>query len=181
MGAKECSKYLRPGDDRVKETLDTRVAAASVHRDTPSMVTRPVMAIIASMIRLNCRIVVLDTLFWIGCKSAKMSAMGFLFEFSLGGLLLYYKKPFHFSLFLAKVLYKSFFIYDSAWKYPYFELLTAARSAARRRTTATIPPAVPPTPQMGPSSTAHRRKKTRLLRSKYRLKSPPPPLSQSWI
>ena len=45
------------------------------------MVTRPVMAIIATMIRLSCRKVVLETLFWIGCKSAKMSLMGFLCEF----------------------------------------------------------------------------------------------------
>jgi hypothetical protein len=30
------------------------------------------------MIRLNCRKAVLETLFWIGCKSAKMSVMGFL-------------------------------------------------------------------------------------------------------
>jgi len=45
------------------------------------MVTRPVMAIIARMIRLNCRKVVMEMLFWIGCKSAKMSVIGFLFEF----------------------------------------------------------------------------------------------------
>jgi hypothetical protein len=36
------------------------------------------MAIIAGMIRLSCRMVVLETLFWIGCKSAKMSIVGFL-------------------------------------------------------------------------------------------------------
>lgn len=45
------------------------------------MVTRPVMATIARIIRLNCRIAVLDRLFWIGCKSAKMFVMGFLVEF----------------------------------------------------------------------------------------------------
>jgi len=45
------------------------------------MVTRPVIAIIAAMIRLSCRKVVLETLFWIGWKSAKMSVMGFLGEF----------------------------------------------------------------------------------------------------
>jgi hypothetical protein len=33
------------------------------------------------MTRLICRKVVLDMLFWIGCKSAKMSVMGFLCEF----------------------------------------------------------------------------------------------------
>ena len=42
-----------------------------------SIVTRPVMAIIATMIRLYCRKVALETLFWSGCKSA-MSVMGFL-------------------------------------------------------------------------------------------------------
>jgi hypothetical protein len=36
------------------------------------------MAIIARMIRLNCRKVVRETLFWISCKNAKMSVMGFL-------------------------------------------------------------------------------------------------------
>jgi hypothetical protein len=41
------------------------------------IVTRPVMAIIAPMIRLYCRKVALETLFWSGCKSA-MSVMGFL-------------------------------------------------------------------------------------------------------
>lgn len=35
----------------------------------------------ATMIRLNCRIVVFEMLFCIGCKSAKMSVMGFLGEF----------------------------------------------------------------------------------------------------
>jgi hypothetical protein len=43
-------------------------------------VTRSVIAIIATMIRLICRIVILRTLFWIGCISAKMSVMGFLGE-----------------------------------------------------------------------------------------------------
>ena len=36
------------------------------------------MAIIAGMIRLSCRKVVLETLFCIGCKSAKMFIGGFL-------------------------------------------------------------------------------------------------------
>lgn len=48
-----------------------------IHID-PECYTRPVMAIIVTMIRLNCRKVVLETLFWIGCKSAKMSVTGFL-------------------------------------------------------------------------------------------------------
>ena len=39
------------------------------------------MASIAAMIRLICRMVVFETLFWMGCKSAKMSVMGFLCEF----------------------------------------------------------------------------------------------------
>jgi hypothetical protein len=38
----------------------------------------PVNAIIASTIRLDCRKVVLGTLYCIGCKSAKMSAIAFL-------------------------------------------------------------------------------------------------------
>ena len=68
------------------------------------MVTRPVIAIMATMIRLNCRKVVLETLFWIGCKSAKMSVMGFLGELWSWQTKLYYKKPYPLTLFLAKVL-----------------------------------------------------------------------------
>jgi len=58
------------------------------------------------MIRLNCRKVVLETLFCIGCKSAKMFVMGFLGEFSSWSTKLYYKKPYPLTLFLAKVLKK---------------------------------------------------------------------------
>ena len=68
------------------------------------MVTRPVMAIIATTIRLSCRNVVLETLFCIGWKSAKMFIGGFL----LVGLVLVdttlLQKPSQLSLFLAKVL-----------------------------------------------------------------------------
>jgi len=39
---------------------------------------RPVIESIAMMIRFICRKVVLETLFCIGCKSAKMLFMGFL-------------------------------------------------------------------------------------------------------
>jgi hypothetical protein len=56
------------------------------------------------MIRLICREVVLEMLFCIGCKSAKMSVMGFLGEFWSWRIKLYYKKPYPFRLFLAKVL-----------------------------------------------------------------------------
>lgn len=68
------------------------------------MVTRPVMAIMATMTRLNCRKVVMETLFYIGCKSAKISAMGFLGEFWSWSAKLYYKKPYPLTLFLAMVL-----------------------------------------------------------------------------
>ena len=70
------------------------------------MVTRPVMAIIATTIRLNCRKVVLETLFCIGWKSAKMFIGGFL----LVGLALVdttlLQNPLNLVYFLAKVLIK---------------------------------------------------------------------------
>ncbi len=40
-----------------------------------------IVAIIATMIRLNCRKVVLETLFWIGCKSAHCLSWAFCGEF----------------------------------------------------------------------------------------------------
>ena len=56
------------------------------------------------MIRLICRKVVLETLFCIGFKSAKMLFMGFLGEFWSWSTKLYYKKPYPLTSFLAKVL-----------------------------------------------------------------------------
>jgi hypothetical protein len=47
------------------------------------MVTRPVIAIMAGMILLSCRKAVLETLFWIGCNSAKMFIGGVLWFESL--------------------------------------------------------------------------------------------------
>ena len=60
------------------------------------------MAIIATTIRLNCRKVVLETLFCIGCKSAKMFVMGFLGEFWSWSTKLYYKKPYPLTLFFGE-------------------------------------------------------------------------------
>ena len=44
------------------------------------------MAIMAGIIRLSCRKVVLETLFCIGCKSAKMFIGGFCVSWSCGDL-----------------------------------------------------------------------------------------------
>ena len=64
-----------------------------------------VIAIMAVIIRLSCRKVVLETLFCIGCKSAKMFIGGFLFcELLSWKTQLYYKNPLISAYFLAKVL-----------------------------------------------------------------------------
>ena len=57
------------------------------------MVTLPVIAIMARIIRLSCRKVVMETLFCIGCKSAIMFIGGFLFIELLSETQLYFKNP----------------------------------------------------------------------------------------
>jgi len=61
-----------------KRDMHRQLPPYSLHRDIPNIVTCPGIAIISTMIRLICRIVVLVSLFWIGCKSAKMFAISFL-------------------------------------------------------------------------------------------------------
>ena len=60
------------------------------------------MAIIAKMIRLSCRNVVLETLFWIGCKSAKMFIGGFLLRVVVLENTTLLQKPSQFSLFFGE-------------------------------------------------------------------------------